>query len=309
MSLPPRRRPPRPDFQKKVTLEVRAQTWRENQKPHDVESVLRTQFAASLLEIVPAGTMPYDGAVLIEFDEARGEGYSMFGVGPVHTYGTNLTFKLTVLSGNADVVFSDTASASTPSAVSGQGLYEAAIAELDKLPLYAHAGHFVGAALGVKACLPALLPTLVRLDGRKKTIELFERVADRPADAREEAYLALARGDYDSLVKMGGPAVEPLLAFVDEYGWPEHVSKAARALGEIGDPRAARHLMKRAKNSSYTTKEDRAMVLVLLEAVGRTDDGFALADLQKLVEGSEPKEIAEAAKQASEQIRKRRTGK
>ncbi len=147
-----------------------------------------------------------------------------------------------------------------------------------------------------------------------------QRQKYQPADEKEAATLALGRDDFAQCVKIGKPAVEPLLAFLDYHYQPEYTEKAARALGQIGDPRAADSLAKKlqyyinldhltdAAQMGSISSEDRKAVAATIEALGRVGDGFVLGDLEPVAKSPDP-QTAAAAKAAVDQIRQRITKK
>lgn len=291
-------------FEKKVVLQVRAETWREGEKPFDIGDALRKKLAAARVDVVAEDAADKNGTVLVEYEETKGQGYSNFGFGNPTHWGTRIRFKMTLLSGNlSDVLTTLEAFHSTPSSVSNIfALYDEALKSFQEGEIFTNSGGFVAAALGVKSSLPKLLPAVVRLDSRMEALKILERAGFQPANAREEAMLALGKEDYARCVAIGTPAVDPLLDFLSHYYWPEHVEKVARALGEIGDRRAAQPLLDRLRGAG----DEGTLAITLIEALGKVGDAFALPDLDALAKKEDGnKEIAAAAQRGAEEIRKR----
>lgn len=88
--------------------------------------------------------------------------------------------------------------------------------------------------------------------------------------ARSQKKLRVAAGN--TLVKIGAPAVEPLTAALKHPGWDIRFN-AARALGEIRDPRAVEPLMDALGDSH------RSVRLVTAKALGNLSDPKALDPL------------------------------
>lgn len=64
----------------------------------------------------------------------------------------------------------------------------------------------------------------------------------QPASDTQQAILAIADQEWDEVVRLGAPAVEPLVAALKK--WDSHVQqRAAEALGKIGDARAIQPLV------------------------------------------------------------------
>ncbi len=141
----------------------------------------------------------------------------------------------------------------------------------------------------------------------------MERLGFDPADPADRAWIALGREDFAGLAGMGAPAADPLLAFLAKYGWPEDCAKAAAALAEIGDRRAAKPVVESAISvgSSYGGPEDLPHVLSLMESAGRIGDAFGIAPLEEFARrtpdefGRPDPQALEAAKNAVAAIRAR----
>ncbi len=70
---------------------------------------------------------------------------------------------------------------------------------------------------------------------RSSAAEALEKIAWQPKDNVEKAYYLIALGQWDELVKLGKPAVEPLIEALKDKD-SDVRSSAAEALGEIGNP-------------------------------------------------------------------------
>jgi hypothetical protein len=283
-SVPEAPKPP-PAPRHKVTFQVQSETWREGEKPFDIGTAVRESMKSASVDIVGADDAGSEGMVLVTYKETKGESYSSFGLGgPSLGNGTSIAFDLTVLSPKGDVLLRLDRSCGTPSSVSGnRGLYEAALESLKGQAAYKSAGTWVLASLGEGAALSRLLPALADKDEREAVLGLAERLKFDPEDPANRAWLALGREDFAGLVRMGAPAVEPLMAFLAKYWWPEDCAKAAAALAEIGDRRAAKLVVERAiaVGSQNGDPDDLPHILSLMESAGRLGDAFGIAPLEE----------------------------
>jgi len=94
---------------------------------------------------------------------------------------------------------------------------------------------------------PAVKPLIKALkdevsDVRMRAAEALGKIAWQPKDDIEKAYYLIAKKQWEELVKLGKPAVEPLIeALKDKDKYVR--SKVAEALGNIGDRRAVEPLI------------------------------------------------------------------
>jgi HEAT repeat protein len=82
---------------------------------------------------------------------------------------------------------------------------------------------------------------------RKAAARALDKLGWKPGQDENSAWYWIARGDWDKCVALGDVAVEPLIFALGSEEADEREG-AARALGNIGDPRAAKHLFYLAKN-------------------------------------------------------------
>lgn len=302
---------PAQQFEKRVAIEVRANTWREA-KPFDVVKDLTAKLRSARIQVVPTGARDKDADMLLEYSESKGSDYITFNSFGDKS-GTSIKLIVTVLSAaSGDTLLTLTAEGFTPFSVRGNTLYDAALEDFRSTYEYRYAEHFVGGALGMKSSLSKLVPAAVWSSTREQVVSILKDKGYGPADAREEAFLAIARGDYDACIAVGKPAVEPLIENLKAYVEHNEVEKAARSLGKIGDPRAAKPLLEKLRNfknvEDFRTPEDQAAVIAMLEAIGQLGDNFAVPDLNEFAK-HKTSEIAAAAKASAAKIRQRLSGK
>ncbi|MCJ7471087.1 HEAT repeat domain-containing protein [Candidatus Bathyarchaeota archaeon] len=77
---------------------------------------------------------------------------------------------------------------------------------------------------------------------RRDAAGALGEISWQPKDDVEKAYYLIAKEQWDELVKLGKPAVEPLIEALKDKYWPVQ-SGAARVLGKIGDARAVEQLI------------------------------------------------------------------
>lgn len=234
--------PPLPPVEKTARLAVTATTWREGEKPWDVAAALADRLRRAGVGVDEKGA---DGVVTVAYEETKGEGYSSFGVGEPTSWGTKIACTLTVRrAGDAADALTFRFSGGTPYAVKeNTGLFEAAVESVKRDELFQKSGALVAAALGMNSALPAILPFTVRLDTKDQVLPMFERAGWKPSKPEEEAWLLVARGEYERAGKLGGPAV-PALA---QAGVPAlsayEMLPIARALAATNDHAAAAALI------------------------------------------------------------------
>jgi len=139
---------PAQQFEKKVSLETRSDTWRDA-KPFDIAKDLPAKLRSASIQVVPRGAREKDADILIEYDESKGGEYitpfNSFG----DKFGIRISITLTVLSAaSGDTLLTLWAEESTPFSVSGKTLYQAALEEFRSDNNYRYAEHSVGGALG-----------------------------------------------------------------------------------------------------------------------------------------------------------------
>jgi hypothetical protein len=300
-----------PSFERKVALKVRPDTWKDG--PHfDVAEDLRSKLKQARIAVVDENAAEKDAQVLVEYAEKKGQGYSVFGVGTADSWGTSISFKLTVVdSSSGKVLFDVSTEDSTPGWVSDGNLALAAQNEFTGDDIYVGAADFVGASVGMKSSAVMLLPLLLGPSTRKAARSALSRAAFEPADDREKAFVAIGQGDYRKCAALGHAAVEPLLmyvrkcrvgsyaadsAIVEEYG------RAIRALRQISDPSSAKTLLeqlRKVKDTEYSNVK-----IDLIQTLGAIGDEFVLSDLDALA-NDRSAAVAGAAQRAGDAVRQR----
>ncbi|MBI5820314.1 MAG: trypsin-like peptidase domain-containing protein [Verrucomicrobia bacterium] len=297
---------PPPPIVRKVELQIHSSTWRTG-PPLNITEEMTRKLRDEGIQVLPQGAAGRDGIVAISYEESKGFSYKpVFGSSSAG-HGTHITFDMTVLDASAKTLCSISCLCSTPREVSSVDLYQGAVEEFRENPVYIHAGHFVGASLGVAGSLPKLLPATLVRNTRKEAIRILKSVAFTPSGPVQEATWAAAQEDYAKCIALGAPAVEPLLAaFRTAEGDPPTLMAIGRALGEIGDARAEEAMMEQVMrySSESTRPEHIVLYLTLLEALGKAGDALVLSNLEAVSQSKTP-EIARAAQAAAEKIRAR----
>jgi hypothetical protein len=312
---PASNRPAAPAFERKVALKVRSDTWKDG--PHfDVAEDMRSKLKEARIEVVDENAVEKDANVLVEYAESKGEGYSTFGIGAANSWGTSISFKLTVIDSTSGKVLADVSmSDSTPYSVSDGNLALAAQNEFTGDDIYIAAADFVGASMGMRSSSVKLLPLLLWPSTRKVARSALSRAGFEPADEREKAFVAIGQGDYRECVALGKAAVEPLLMYVRKYHVAAYAEdsevaqeygRAIRVLAQISDPSSAKPLLEQLREVKDT---DYASVKIdLIKTLGAIGDDFVLSDLAAL-EKDQNADVARAAQQASDAVRRRIAGK
>jgi len=165
-------------------------------------------------------------------------------------------------------------------------------------------------------------------DVRMEAAEALDQMGWKPGYVTEKAYYLVAKKEWDEAVKLGEPAVEPLInALKDEASsvrW-----EAAGALGEIGDERAVEPLINALKDEDSDVRWKAAEALVKIGepaveplihalkdedsdvraaaamALGKIGDERAVVPLTEALE-DESYQVREAAKKALADIQKQK---
>jgi hypothetical protein len=300
-----------PSIRRQVALKVRNETW-ENGPHFDIGQNFREKLKGARIGVVPDNSSESDGTVLIEYSETKGAGYSAFGLGAPSSWGTNISFKMTLLGPTGNVLLSLMTEASTPSYASMGDLGLAAQKEFEKDDLFAVSEHFVGTGLGLESSHQKLLPLLLWVQTRESALSALDQAGFQPTSAREKAYMAMGRNEFGVMSEIGSPATEPLLKYLQRYdiaGYdPEaeivgRYKRAVRTLAEISDPKTSKALLAELRKLKDTTfyPDVKVDLIRLLGAIG---DEFVLADLSALEKNEEPT-VARAAEQAVDSVRER----
>ena len=126
----------------------------------------------------------------------------------------------------------------------------------------------------VKIGAPAVEPLIAALkdgdfDVRKTAAGALGEIGWKPDKGEAGALYLIARGKWDECVKIGAPAVEPLIAALKD-GNSDVRKAAAGALGVIGDARAVRPLIAALEGSGM--RQAAVNALVRLNNEGRLGD-------------------------------------
>jgi len=122
-------------------------------------------------------------------------------------------------------------------------------------------------ALG-KIGAPAVEPLIAALKDSNSNVRagaagVLKQLGWQPPDIEIEVWFWVAGWEFDKCVKIGAPAVEPLIAALkDSYGDVSH--QAAKALGLIGDARAVEPLIAALKVSYGDVSPEAAKALGLI---------------------------------------------
>ncbi len=291
---------PLPAIEKRIAIRVQASTWGEGGTPFDAGEDLATRLRRLGVEATPDEGAGPDGTLLVELAEEKGNEYDFGGNGTIFRVRPTL-----LAPGTREIVFTTEIVASTPYSVSGS-LYEAAVEELRKDPRFAVLPALVATAIGIRSAVGPVLDSVARPDAAEVALQALTRIGFQPKTPREEASLALARNDYEACVRIGAPAVDPLVARLENWFWPDVSEPVVRALVRIGDRRAARPILERLRQSTNPFGEDDLrLTIALIEATAALGDEFALSTLVELAASDRP-EIAAPAAAAAEKIRTRR---
>jgi len=110
--------------------------------------------------------------------------------------------------------------------------------------------------IGDERAVEPLIETLKDEDiiVRWNAAEALGEIEWQPKDDVERAYYLIAREQWNKLVKLGEPTVEPLIKTLGDKDWDVRM-RAARALGEIGDERAVEPLIELLEDDDEGVRE------------------------------------------------------
>jgi HEAT repeat protein len=97
-------------------------------------------------------------------------------------------------------------------------------------------------------------------DVREAAAEGLDKLGWKPKDEKEKAIYLVAKKKWDDCVKIGTPAVEPLIGVLRDEGWTVRKA-AASALGKIGDKRAVEALIAALRDGDSDVREAAASAL------------------------------------------------
>ena len=159
-------------------------------------------------------------------------------------------------------------------------------------------------------------------DVRMEAAEALDQMGWKPGYATEKAYYLVAKKEWDEAVKLGEPAVEPLINALKD-------KEAAEALVKIGDERAVEPLINALKDEDSGVRWEAAEALVKIgepaveplihalkdedsdvraaaaKALGKIGDERAVEPLTEALE-DESYQVREAAKKALADIQKQK---
>jgi hypothetical protein len=191
-----------------VALEVRSRSWVAD------SGFDRERFSASCraegVDLVTHRDGEPDARAVVAYEEEKGPGFSMFGIGAPVGFGTNITFTLQLFTAGVKAArFTLTASAGTPPGRAAEQFHQAAREAFDRDPAFRYACAAIAAALGSRSEALKLLP-FAALDSRGAT--LLDQIDFTAGTITEQAYVAVARHDVSRLRGLDPQArLEPLL--------------------------------------------------------------------------------------------------
>jgi hypothetical protein len=288
--------PAPPRIERRVRLEVNADSWREG-GPFKIEKELRDKLAAAGVGVVAKSSKKVDGTLVVTYTESEGKDYKVLGGEAKAGKGTEIELSVVVQDAEGTELITLAADGETPELVSGKDFFGAALSRLRDHGLYKVLGECVAASLGVKAVLPKLLPSLTWDDSSEVAKELLKGYEAKTPE--EAAWLALAEDDYAACVKLGAAALDPL---IDVFGRPSEFGggvneKLLEALVAIGGPKARQAVLSQLvskKDLAETYPED---LVHLIQAVTTLEERGAVPVLEALARG-DSEEVAPAAKKA-----------
>jgi len=301
----------------RIALQVQSKSWIPS-SAFDVEQFDSQCSAVGIELVAPASPLPVAATAVVTYVETRGAGFSRFGVGAPLGYGTNISYRLTVLDRKTmKTILTIVGAAETPAGLPVEQFHDGAREAFRTSPAYQHSCAAIAAALGAHDQMLHLLPwALVDRQGAA----LLDKLGFRAETPEQEAYLALARNDFAKLRALDAAAVEPLLVLFqnsrvgrDGIGTfpasdPEHAKTLTRALATLPlreDPRIPDVLGVFLNDySDYRTADDAVVTPLLVETIrmlGRVGDVFTVPLLEDWQVGDSS--IARAAQASASALR------
>ncbi len=260
-------------------------------------------------------------AIVIDYEEARGSGFSPFGVGNPVGWGTDIEFSLKFAAdGGKKPALTIEEKAETPAGLELEQFHGAAREALARSPAFSLACSAVAGILGDREQLQRLQPWAV-FD--RRAVAILSSAHFTPSSDEEQAYDALARREFERLSALGEAAAEPLILLLENtvenrggYGVftaisTEEVSTLTKAIGVfagLDDEERTRSVLTTFLNdhSSAQTEPDPPVgpaVIAALRALGSAGTRFTLPFLQEWSRGTSV--LAREAQKAAAAVRQR----
>lgn len=271
-----------------IGLKVKSESWVAG-SDFDRADFSRSCAAAGLAVRSEPGTQA-EAWIDIDYTESKGSGYSPFGVGQPSAFGTNISFRMRLLTNDGAQLLSILLFASTPSKVSGSPHF-AAVSDLRSKSGYRFACAAAAAVLGQHAQAEKFLTWAVSdSDGG----EVLRSSSFKPSTTSEAAFFAVGRGDWGAVRDLAREATVPLRLFLkstyhDEgfgqrgLGNDERISaavQAAAAFVEVArgkDSEIFEGLLKECQGRSYL----KPIVLEALRGLGKTGVASSLPSVSQ----------------------------
>lgn len=188
-----------------VAIEVQSKSWIKG-STFDLEHFKRQCQGVTL---VAPGSPDATAVARLRYEEAKGPGFSMFGVGKPAGYGTDVSLALALFDRRVPKPrVTLVATGATPAGLPVDRFHSAALAAFHESAPYTLACSVIAAALGSRQAMLTLLPWAV-LDAQGRTI--VDTIGFTPASDIERAYVAVAHRDFETIKMLGASALEPLL--------------------------------------------------------------------------------------------------
>jgi hypothetical protein len=301
----------------RIALQVQSKSWIPS-SGFDAEQFDRQCSPVGIELVAPASPLPVVATAVVTYIETKGAAFSRFGVGAPLGYGTNISYKLTLLDRKtAKTVLTLVSTAETPAGLPVEQFHDGAREAFRTSPAYQHSCSAIAAALGAHDQLLHLLPWAI-VD--RQGAALLDKLGFRAETPEQEAYVAVAKNDFSRLRALEAAAVEPLLLLFqnsrvgrDGIGTfpasdPEHakaLTRALAALPPLDDPRIPDVLSVFLNDySDYRTVDDPVVTPVLVETIrmlGRVGDVFTVPLLDDWQAGEST--IARAAQASASALR------
>jgi hypothetical protein len=225
---------------KEVAFHLNSESWVKDSSFPIAE--FRKQCTAAGVKLGDKGKLD----VTIDYEESKGSGYSMFGIGTPSAWGTNISYEITILSedGSETLIKRKTTASTDSSDVSSSGLHASARRNFLKEKTFTESCSMIAALLDSHAEQAKLLPWAVfSAEGRA----LLERVGFAPKTDTEKAYMAIAQRRFEEIPALGKAAIAPMVHYLRrfhdyELPWdlrtddkPEVAAQAITAYAQLKD--------------------------------------------------------------------------